>query len=146
MSRIAYHKVAPDTFKAMLQVKTQLDASSIDARLRAMVELRASQINGCLFCIELHSREARAAGETQQRMDCLPAWREAPMYTEREKAALAWTEAVTLVSETGVPDAVYEQARKHFSEKELTDLTFIVAIMNAWNRIAVSFRQMPQQH
>jgi AhpD family alkylhydroperoxidase len=105
--------------------------------------LRTSQINGCSYCVDLHSREARAAGEGQQRLDCLPVWRETELYDERERAALAWAESVTLVSQTGVPDDVFEELQRHFSEKEIVDLTFIVASMNAWNRMAISFRQGP---
>lgn len=141
--RIAYVKIAPDAFKALSATRPYIESSTIDARLRALVELRVSQINGCAYCVDLHSREARQAGEGQQRLDCLPVWRETPFFDDRERAALAWAESVTLVSQTGVPDAVFEEARKHFAEKELVDLTLIVAVMNAWNRMAISFRQGP---
>ena len=143
MSRIAYAHIAPEAVKALGGMKTYFDGASIDKRLRALVELRVSQINGCVYCIDMHSREARHAGETQQRLDCLPAWREAPFYSDPEKAALAWAESVTLVADTSVPDAVFEMARTQLSETELVDLTFIVGTMNAWNRIAISFRQLP---
>ena len=145
MSRIAYAKVVPGAFKAIASVVPYIDRCSIDKRLRALVELRVSQVNGCLFCIDMHTKEARHAGETQQRLDCLPAWREAPFYTEREKAALAWAESVTLVAETGAGDEEYERARAHFSETELVDLTLIIAMINAWNRLGVGFRQVPPQ-
>jgi AhpD family alkylhydroperoxidase len=141
--RIDYNRVAPDAVKALAATKPYIQSSEIPARLRALVELRTSQINGCAYCVDLHSREARAAGEGQQRLDCLPVWRETDLYDERERAALAWDESVTLVSQTGVPDGVFEEVRRHFSEKELVDLTLIVASMNAWNRIAISFRQGP---
>ena len=102
-----------------------------------------SQVNGCAYCVDMHSQEARHAGELQQRLDCLPVWRETPFFTDRERAALAWAESVTRVSETGVPDAVYDEVRKHFGEKELVDLTLVVSVMNAWNRVAISFRHGP---
>jgi AhpD family alkylhydroperoxidase len=141
--RIAYAKIAPDGLRALSATRPYIETSSIDARLRALVELRVSQINGCAYCVDLHSREARKAGEGQQRLDCLPVWRETPFFADRERAALAWAESVTLVPQTGVPDAVFEEARKFFSEKELVDLTLIVSVMNAWNRMAISFRQGP---
>jgi AhpD family alkylhydroperoxidase len=141
--RIAYFQVAPDAIKALSATRPYIESSSIDARLRALIELRVSQINGCAYCVDLHSREARHVGEAQQRLDCLPVWRETPFYDERERAALAWAESVTLVPQTGVPDAVYDEVRKQFNEKELVDLTLIVSVMNAWNRMAVSFRQGP---
>jgi AhpD family alkylhydroperoxidase len=141
--RIAYAQVAPDALKALSATRPYIASSTVDARLRALVELRVSQINGCAYCVDLHSREARHAGERQQRLDGLPVWRETPFFDDRERAALAWAESVTLVSETGVPDAVYDEARRHFGEKELIDLTFVVAVMNAWNRMAISFRQTP---
>jgi AhpD family alkylhydroperoxidase len=141
--RIAYYQVAAEGYKALLATRKYIESCGIQPRLRALVELRASQINGCAYCVDMHSREARQAGEVQQRLDCLPVWRETTFFDERERAALAWAEAVTLVAQTGVPDPVYEEARKHFSEKELADLTLIVAIINAWNRMAISFRQGP---
>jgi len=102
-----------------------------------------TQINGCAFCIHMHTRDARAHGETEERLYLLNAWRESPLYTERERAVLAWTEAVTLVSQTHVPDAVYDEARAHFSDKEIFDLTFIASTINAWNRLAVASRTPP---
>jgi AhpD family alkylhydroperoxidase len=141
--RLMYNQVAPDAVKGLASTRPYIASSAIEPRLRALVELRVSQINGCAYCVDLHSREARQTGELQQRLDCLPVWRETPFFDERERAALAWAESVTLVSETGVPDPVFEEVRKHFSERDLVDLTLIVAVMNAWNRIAVSFRQGP---
>jgi AhpD family alkylhydroperoxidase len=142
--RIAYNKVAPDAVKALAATGTYFGSSGIDRRLRALVELRVSQINGCAYCVDLHSQQARHAGESQQRLDCLPVWRETTFFDDRERAALGWAESVTLVSKTRVPDDVFEQARKQFSEKELVDLTLIVAVMNAWNRLAISFRHGPE--
>ena len=141
--RIAYFQVAPDALKSLQGTRDYLEKSAIEAGLRHLVELRVSQINGCVYCVDLHSREARQAGEDQQRLDVLPVWRESPFFSDRERAALGWAESVTLVPETGVPDAIYEVARAAFSEKELVDLTLIVAMMNAWNRLAISFRHKP---
>jgi AhpD family alkylhydroperoxidase len=107
------------------------------------VKMRASQINGCAFCLDMHSKDARAAGETEQRLYALDAWRETPFFTDRERAALAWTEAVTRVSETHVPDEIYETVRQHFTEKELVDLTLAIVAINGWNRLAISFRSVP---
>jgi AhpD family alkylhydroperoxidase len=141
--RLPYAKLAPEATKALGAVSEVVHKGSIDAKLRALVELRVSQINGCVYCVDLHTRDARKAGETQQRLDLLPVWREAPFYDDRERAALAWAESITHIVRTGVPDDAYELARQHFSEQELVDLTFIVSVMNAWNRVAVSFRNLP---
>ena len=102
-----------------------------------------SQINGCVFCVDLHAEQARAAGETQQRLDCLAVWRECEFFAKDERAALAWAEAVTLLAETNAPDDLYQSLTEHFSEQQIVDLTFIVSLMNAWNRMAVSFRHLP---
>lgn len=141
--RIAYQQVAPEAVKALSATRPYLATSNIEPRLRALVELRVSQINGCAYCVDMHSHEARQAGEVQQRLDCLPVWRETSFFDDRERAALAWAESVTLVSKTGVPDAEYAEVSRYFSEKDLVDLTMVVAVMNAWNRIAISFRQGP---
>ncbi len=117
--------------------------TSIDDRLRAIVELRISQINGCVYCVDLHATQARAAGETQQRLDCLAAWRECPFFEPSERAALAWAEAVTNVARTNAPDDLYDGLEEHFSDQQIVDLTLIVSMMNAWNRLAVSFRHLP---
>lgn len=138
--RLDYKKTAPEGFKAMLALSNYAQENGLEHSLLELVKTRASQINGCAFCLDMHSKDARAAGETEQRLYLLSAWREAPFYTERERSALAWTEAVTLVSETHVPEEVYEEARRHFSEKELVDLTFAVIAINSWNRLSVSFR------
>jgi AhpD family alkylhydroperoxidase len=141
--RLDYAKVAPDAVKALAATGPYIASCGLSPRLRALIELRVSQINGCAYCVDLHSQQARKAGEDQQRLDCLPVWRETSFFDDRERAALAWAESVTLVPQTGVPDATYEETRKQFSEKELVDLTLIVATMNAWNRIAISFRHGP---
>ena len=112
----------------------------LEHSLLKLVEIRASQINGCAYCLDMHTKDARAAGETEQRIYALSAWRETPFLTDRERAALEWTEAVTLVAETRVPDDVYEHVRQQFSEEELVELTFAVIVINSWNRLQVSFR------
>ena len=141
--RIEAVKVAPDAYKAMLNLENYVRQSDLESSLLGLVRMRASQINGCAYCLDMHSKDARAAGETEQRLYELDAWREAPFYSDRERAALAWTEAVTLVSQGHVPDDVYELARKQFSEKELVDLTIAVVSINSWNRFAISFRSVP---
>jgi AhpD family alkylhydroperoxidase len=140
--RLNPYKAAPDAMKALMAVETYLQSSGLEPSLIDLVKTRASQINGCAFCIHMHTHEARAKGETEERLYLLDAWRESPLYTPRERAALAWTEAVTLVSETHVPDGVHAEAREHFDEAELVKLTLLVATINAWNRIAISFRSM----
>src|SRR5438034_11581868 len=122
--RIAYNKYSPNALHAMFALEKHLKSSTIEEKLLHLVKLRASQINGCAYCIDMHSIDARAAGETEQRLYALDAWRETPFFDERERAGLAWIEAVTLVSQGHVPDAVYDEARQHFSEKELVDLTY----------------------
>jgi len=124
----------------MLGLETYLHQSGLEIPLLHLIKLRASQINGCAYCIDMHWKDLRAIGENEQRLYGLDAWRESPYYSERERAALAWTEAVTLVASTQVPDAVYEEARRQFNEKEITDLTLAVATINAWNRLAISLR------
>jgi AhpD family alkylhydroperoxidase len=141
--RIPYFQVAPEGVKALSSLQPYLTSCSIDTKLKALIDLRVSQINGCAFCVNMHSQEARHAGETQQRLDCLCVWRETTFFNERERAALAWAESVTLVSQTGVPDEVYEATRGILTDKELVDLTLIVAVINAWNRMAISFRHEP---
>jgi len=138
-----YQKVAPGVSQAMSQLQRYVSESGLEPILLELVKTRASQINGCAFCLDMHTKDARAHGETEQRLYALSAWRETPFYSERERAALAWTEAVTLVSETHVPDDVYEQARKQFSEQELANLTLAIIAINGWNRLAISFRTVP---
>jgi AhpD family alkylhydroperoxidase len=142
-SRIDIQKVAPDAIKPLLEIGVYLHHSGLEPQLLNLVWMRASQINGCAYCLDMHSKDARADGETEQRLYALDAWRETPFYTDRERAALAWTEAVTLVSQGHVPDEVYHEARRHFSEKELVDLNMAVVVINAWNRIAITFRAVP---
>lgn len=141
--RIDALKVAPDAYKAMTSLENYIRQSGLEPRLLDLIKMRASQINGCAYCIDMHSKDARAAGETEQRLYELDAWRETPFYSDRERAALEWTEAVTLVNQGHVPDEVYETVRKQFSEKELVDLTVAVVQINAWNRFAISFRAVP---
>ena len=143
-ARMNPYQTAPQTMKALEALEVQIQASGLEKSLIELVKTRASQINGCAFCINMHTQDARKQGETEQRLYLLNAWPEAPLYTDRERAALAWTEAVTLVSETHVPDDVYDDVRRHFSEAETVNLTMLVAAINAWNRIAISFRSIPQ--
>lgn len=144
--RIDYTKVAPGALQAMYRLEKYLAQSSIEAPLRDLVKLRASQINGCAYCVDMHWKDARAAGETEQRLYGLVAWREAPYYSERERAALEWTESLTLIADNHVPDKLYEETRRQFSEQELADLTLAVVTINAWNRIAISFRAEPGRY
>jgi len=138
--RLDYSRVAPDALNAMRALEMRVRQSGIEPRLYYLIKTRASQINGCAFCIHMHTREAREHGETDERLHLLAAWRESPLYSERERAALAWTEAVTLVAQTHVPDEVFEQVRRHFSEEELIWLTLAITTINAWNRLSVAFR------
>lgn len=142
-ARINYVKVAPGAYEAMLGLEKYLHQCGLEEPLIHLLKLRASQINGCAYCLDMHWKDLRAIGETEQRLYGLDAWEESPYYTERERAALAWTEAVTRVSESHVPDEVYEKVRKQFNEKELADLTMAVATINAWNRLAVAARTVP---
>ena len=141
--RIHYTKVSPGAYHAMLGLEKYLQTCGLEPRLLDLMKLRASQINGCAYCLDMHWKDLREAGESEQRLYSLDAWRESPYYTERERAALAWTEAVTLVAETHVPDEVYARVRRQFDEKELADLTLAVATINAWNRLAISARTTP---
>jgi AhpD family alkylhydroperoxidase len=135
-------KLFPDGLKAMMALEAAIQGSGLEQSLIELVKMRASQVNGCAFCLDMHSRDARAHGESEQRLYLLNAWRESPLYNERERAALALTEATTLVSQTHVPDDVYEEARTQFSEGEIVKLTLLIATINAWNRIAISFRSV----
>jgi AhpD family alkylhydroperoxidase len=142
-SRIDGANVAPGGYKAMLGLEAYLHQSSLEIPLLNLIKLRASQINGCAYCIDMHWKDLRAIGESEQRLYGLDAWREAPYYTDRERAALAWTEAVTRITEGHVSDQVYEEVRQHFGEKEMADLTLAVAAINAWNRLAIASRTVP---
>jgi AhpD family alkylhydroperoxidase len=139
-SRIKLDKAAPGAFQAMLALEKYLHDCGLEPSLLNLVRLRASQINGCAYCLDMHSKDARAAGETEQRLYLLNAWREAPCYSEHERAALTWTEALTKISEDHVPDAVYNSVRELFKEKELADLSLAIVAINGWNRLAISFR------
>ncbi|HOL38255.1 MAG TPA: carboxymuconolactone decarboxylase family protein [Rubrivivax sp.] len=139
--RLDYKSASPDAFKAMLGVETQVHRSGLEESLLELVKTRASQINGCAWCLDMHTKDARARGETEQRLYLVSVWREAPCYSERERAALAWTEALTQVAtHQHVPDAVYTEARRHFDEKALVDLTLAVIAINGWNRLNVAFQ------
>lgn len=139
-ARLHYWKAAPGVRDAMLKLHEYLGQTGIDENLLNLVYLRASQINGCAYCLDMHWKDLRAAGESEQKLSMLEAWREAPGFTDRERAALAWAEAVTLITEGHVPDEVYEQARAQFSEAELANLTLAVVAINGWNRLNVAFR------
>ena len=137
--RMNFYQAAPETIKALSAVEAQIAASGLEKSLIELVKTRASQINGCAFCINMHTQDARKLGETEQRLYMLSAWRELPLYTDRERAALAWTEAVTLIADTHAPDDLYEELRAHFSEAEMVNLTMLIGAINAWNRIAIAF-------
>src|SRR6202162_1077459 len=144
--RIDYSKYALDAQKALFAMEKYIATCGLDHKLIHLIKMRASQINGCAFCIDMHSKDARAMGETEQRLYELSAWRETPFYTDSERAALEWTESLTLVSETHVPDDVYEKVRQHFSEKEIVDLSLIVGMITLWNRVAISVRAVPGEY
>ena len=141
IERLDYVSINGPAIASMAKAKR--DISTIEPKLRAVIELRVSQINGCAYCVDLHTREARTAGETSQRLDCLTVWREVPFFTDAEKAALAWAEAVTSIAENGAPAPLYNSLNDHFSDEEIVDLTLIIAQMNAWNRLAISFGHLP---
>jgi len=141
--RIDYPTVAPEFYKALNGAHAALLRTGFDKKLIDLVFQRISQINGCAFCVELHGRDLRAAGETAERLDSIAAWHESPYFTGREKAALAWAESLTHVADTHAPDDVYEEVRKHFSEVETANLTYAIALMNAYNRVAVGLRREP---
>ncbi|MDD5543173.1 MAG: carboxymuconolactone decarboxylase family protein [Acidobacteriia bacterium] len=140
--RLDYGSVSPEARDAIYGIEKYVRHCGLETSLLELIRLRASQINGCAYCVDMHSKDARAEGETEQRLYAVSVWREAPFFTERERAALAWTEAVTLVSQDQVPDGVFEAARKQFSEKELVDLTMAIIAINSWNRMAISFRTL----
>ncbi len=138
--RLRYAVASPGAVHAMGKLQEFTSNCGLEHSLLELAKMRASQINGCAYCLDMHSKDARAGGETEQRLYVLSAWREAPFYTPRERAALAWTEAVTLISHGGVSDEVYHEALQHFTEKELVDLTMAVITINGWNRLAITFR------
>ena len=142
-SRIEYAQVAPGAVEAMRALEKYVRTCGIEPKLLELIKIRASQINGCAYCLDMHTKDARARGETEQRIYALNAWRETPFFTEKERAALAWTESVTQVSASQVSDEVYEIARQCFDEKELVNITIAIIAINGWNRLAVSFRSVP---
>ncbi len=141
--RLNYMEVGQGAARAMYGLEAYLAKCGLEQSLLHLLKLRVSQINGCAYCIDMHSKDLRAGGETEQRLYLLDAWRESPFYTDRERAALAWAEAVTLVTQGHVPDEVYEQARAQFSEEELVNLTLAVVTINGWNRLSIAFRLTP---
>jgi AhpD family alkylhydroperoxidase len=136
--RIEYAKVAPGAYAAMRGLEAYVRQCGLEPGLLELVRTRASQINGCAYCIDMHTKDARARGETEQRLYALAAWRETPFFSERERAALAWTEAVTLVAEGPIADVIYEHARRHFDEKSLVELTLAIVAINGWNRLSIA--------
>ena len=145
-ARLEHVGIAPEPLKLLLAMEGYLRRSGLEARLMHLVKLRASQINGCAYCIDMHWKDLRALDETEQRLYSLAVWRECPWYTERERAALAWAEAVTFVATGQVPDAVHAEVRPHFSDTELADLTLAVATINAWNRLSIAARLTPGRY
>ncbi len=139
--RLDWMRINPEAYKGFAAAAR--NTGTIDRRLKNLVDVRVSQINGCAFCLDMHAREARELGETQQRLDCLAGWRELPSFTDRERAALEWAEALTRIAETHAPDDAYARMRAHFSEREIVDLTVAIAVMNAWNRTQISMRRSP---
>jgi AhpD family alkylhydroperoxidase len=138
--RLLFHKVAPDAFRAVFALEEYVRQTGLAASLLHLVRIRASYLNGCAYCIDMHTKDARADGETEQRIYAVPVWHETPFFTPRERAALAFTEAVTMIGREGVPDDVYAEARVHFEEAELVKLTVAIAAINAWNRLSITFR------
>ncbi len=131
---------APEAMKAMIALESYIKTSGLEPSLIELVKMRASQINGCAFCLHMHSADARAHGETEERLYLLDAWRESPLYSDRERAALAWTEALTLIAQTHAPDDAYDKLKQHFSDEEQVKLSLLIATINAWNRLAIGFR------
>jgi AhpD family alkylhydroperoxidase len=146
-ARLEVQKISPAAYQAMLGLEMYVrKQSKLEPALLQLVKMRSSQINGCAFCVDMHSKDARAEGETEQRLYALSAWEETPFFTDRERAALALTEAITLVSEDHVPDAVYQRAKQSFSPEELVNLTLAIITINGWNRLAITFRFVPGEY
>lgn len=141
--RFSHAELNPDLYRRMAALNSAVQNCGLDPQLLELINMRSSQINGCAYCLDMHSKDARAMGETEQRLYALNAWRETPFYTERERAALALTEAITLITDGHVPDAVYEQARRVFDEKEVGQIVWSAAVINTWNRLAISARSVP---
>lgn len=144
-ARLNHRQASPEAMKTLVDMRAYLQRCGLDAKLRLLVEIRVSQINGCAYCVDLHLRDARAAGESEQRLDCLCVWRETGFYDARERAALAWAESLTLLPQSQAPDDVYAQVHEQFDDKTVVDLTLAIAGMNAWNRFGVGFRLQPPQ-
>jgi AhpD family alkylhydroperoxidase len=142
-SRLEIQKVAPQAYRTMAALETYVRNSGLEEALILLVKLRASQMNGCSYCIDMHTKDARANGESEQRLYALSAWRETPFFTDRERAALSWTEELTLISQSQVPNSVFEEVRERFNELELVNLTMTIVTINGWNRICVGFRKVP---
>lgn len=145
-SRLRYVAASPDAYKAMLALETFVRGCGLEHPLLALVKLRASQVNGCAFCVDMHWKDARAAGESEERLYMLDAWEEATVYTARERAALALTEAVTRIADGHVPDSVYDEAHRHFADAELVNLVLAISTINSWNRLAITFRTEPGKY
>jgi len=145
MERINYYKISPEAVKSMMGLEQFVNNCGIEKTLLELIKLRASQINGCAYCVDLHTIAATKAGESIQRLHAIAVWQESPFFTKRERAALAWTEAITLLSETRAPDNIYEEVIQNFDEKETVDLTMAIITINAWNRLAVGFRKIPSK-
>ena len=142
-SRLDYMKVRPDSYQTLLKLEGYATKSGLDKKVRELIKIRASQINGCAFCLDMHTKDALAAGETEQRIFLLNAWREAPIYSDAERAALALTEAVTVISNGGVSSALYQQVREHYDEGQFVDLIMVITAINSWNRMAISTGMVP---
>ena len=143
IGRIDFYEMNPKAVNGLASIDKHI--TTIGSQLRVLVQLRVSQINGCVYCVELHCRQAREQGESQQRLDCLVAWEECPFFTEAERAAFAWAEAVTRISRDHAPDDVYEGVRRHYTEQQIVDLTLIISLMNSWNRLAIAMRRLPDK-
>jgi AhpD family alkylhydroperoxidase len=142
-TRLNFYKAGPNAIKAMLGLEEHITKSGIEKPLADLVRLRASQINGCAFCVDMHSADARKAGENERRLATVTVWRETPFFSDRERAALEWTESLTNVAQSHVPDDVWERVKPHFTPEEIVDLTLLVSAINSWNRFAIAFRKLP---
>lgn len=138
--RLNWYKTLPEAYQAMLSLEKFAEATSLEPKLKELVKIRASQINGCAHCLEMHTKDARAIGETEDRLNVLAAWKEAPFYSERERAALSWCEALTLISQTFAPDEAFKEIESVFNPREIVELTIVIVTINSWNRLAVGFR------
>lgn len=143
-ARMNWYKASPEAYKAMLGLEQALEKSGLELSLLELLRLRASQLNGCAYCVNMHANDARQAGETEQRLQCLSVWRETAFFTPRERAALAWTESLTLLAQQGAPQAQFEALREQFTDKEVVDLTLAINCINAWNRFGVGFALVPE--